>query len=512
MKRLRLLMIPLFACLLVACTPAAATPTVVADPDYWPTDAWRYATPEETGMDADLLAQMIEDVVAEDTNLHSLLVVRDGYVVADAYFHPYTAETTSHVQSVTKSVIGALVGIAVRDGLIGSVDDRLLDYEPGRLFQNPSDEKSDIQLKHLLSMSSGLDCAEFSGTTSMEESGNWVQYMLNLPMAAAPGEQFGYCNGNAHLLSDILTTVTGMSAREYANQELFAPLGIEPVDEGDWRGDPQRNTLAGYGLHLTTEDLARLGFLYLHNGQWDGQTILPEQWVANSVTEQIKKEDGSGYGYLWTVYPDENHYAALGLGGQQIHVYPAENLVVVTTAGLDSYAEAPEIEHLLDDYILPAIEAEEPLPENAAGVARLQAARKLATHPVQPVAELPDVALALSGREFTFDQNPMGWETMRFNFEQGSPVLQVTLNGQPLEIGLDNLYRQSPFPPAPDLLLRGHWAEDGSFVVEQPNPAGRLGELSEMAFRMVFDEGGMTVTAEDTIFGGEPIVVRSLEG
>jgi hypothetical protein len=343
----------------------------------------------------------------------------------------------------------------------------------------------------------------------MEQTPAWVPFMLDLPVTTTPGKTFGYCNGNAHLLSSILEKTTGMSAREYANRELFAPLGIPEVSEADWGGDPQKTTLAGYGLHLRPIDMAKLGLLFLQNGNWEGEQILPEQWVADSTTEHVKKEDGSGYGYLWTVYPDEGHYAALGLGGQQVHVYPSKNLIVVVTASLDSYAEAPEIEKMLDEYILPSVHAEAPLAENPAGNVQLQKALETAANPVQAVPPLPAVAEDISGSVYSFAENPMGWETLEMDFEAGSPIAQVTLNGVPILVGLDNIYRTSELISGYDLLLRGHWTGENVFLLDYPYPTTgvtTLGELGESQFMFRFTGDIMQVTVEQLVFGGEPIV------
>ncbi len=184
------------------------------------------------------------------------------------------------IQSVTKSVIGMLVGKRSAMGISKAKTQNSLIFIRTEIFENLSRKKNSIQLKHLLSMSSGLDCQEFSSGRSMEQTSGWVQFMLDRPMTAAPGKVFGYCNGNAHLLSSILEKSTGMSAREYANQELLKPLGISDIRESDWGGDPQGITIAGYGLHLRPIDMAKLAFLYLHKGQWEDQQIIPPQWVA----------------------------------------------------------------------------------------------------------------------------------------------------------------------------------------------------------------------------------------
>lgn len=498
--------------LIAGCTPSRSVSIDVAAPDYWPTSGWRTSTPEAQGMDSQRLAGMLEDISSDGTRIHSVIVIRNGYVVTDANFHPYTAETKVHIQSVTKSVIGMLLGKAISDGYIKDENEKLVDFYQGRIFENPGREKSSIRVKHLLSMSSGLDCAAFDALRpSMEQSQGWVQYMLDLPMVHEPGKVFGYCNGNAHLLSSILEKTTGMTAREYANQELFAPLGIAPVSKADWWGDPQNITIAGYGLHQKPLDMAKLGLLYLNNGQWDGQQVIPEEWVAASTTQHIQKEDGSGYGYLWTVYPEAGHYAALGMGGQQIHVFPEKNLIVVVTATLESYDEAPEIEKMLDEYVLPAVQSDNPMAENSKGYARLEAAIEEASNPVQPVAELPAAAFENSNQPYTFGENPLGWQTMEFRFEPNSSTAHVLLNELPLQTGLDNIYRASETAPGYEMLLRGRWIDESTFVVDYPyafNAPTVLGELGESQFQFTFTGNKLHVTAEQLVFGGEPIIVE----
>jgi CubicO group peptidase (beta-lactamase class C family) len=263
------------------CNTPKPVSVSVPEPEYWPTGEWKSTSPEAQGMDSDLLAQMLEDISTNRTGIHSVLVVRNGYLVTEAYFHPYTRDTKIQVQSITKSVIGALVGIAIRDGYIKSVNEKLLSFFPKRTIENPSPEKDSIRLKHLLSMSSGFPCQEFSSSgQSMEQSSGWVQYMLDLPVDTAPGKTFGYCDGNPHLLSAILGIRTGMDTREFANHELFQPLGIPLVEETDWWTDPQGISNGGYGLSLRPVDLAKLALLYLHNGKWEGRQILPETWAA----------------------------------------------------------------------------------------------------------------------------------------------------------------------------------------------------------------------------------------
>jgi hypothetical protein len=311
------------------------------------------------------------------------------------------------------------------------------------------------------------------------------------------------------LLSALLETSSGINTRQFANQELFRPLGIPDVEVDDWGEDPQGYTIGGYGLHLRPRDLANFAFLYLHNGLWEGKQLLPARWVADSTKQHIQKEDGSGYGYLWTVYPKAGHYAALGLGGQQIHIYPAKNLIVIVTAGLEAYAEAPEIERMLNEYILPSIQVDAPLAENAAGLDRLQTAIALASNPVQPVASLPATALDISGNVYTFGENPPGWQTLEVTFTPDSPVARLHLNdSEPIEVGLDNLYRLSETSMFGEILLRGRWVDEQTFILDYPYPpwgVPRLGELGSTTFQLVFTEDTLQVTITSLILGGDPV-------
>lgn len=500
------------ALLLTGCSNLSPAFSRIPEPDYWPTTGWRSSTPDAQGMDSELLADMLDDISNSGTRIHSILVIRNGYIVTEAYFHPYTAETKIHVQSVTKSVISMLVGKAIDDGYIKNEQQKLLDFYPDQAFQNASDEKSSIELKHLLSMSSGLDCRTFDfSRPGMEQSEDWVQFMLDLPVIDTPGTTFGYCNGNAHLLSAIVQQSTGMSARDYANKELFEPLGISAVSEGDWWADPQQITNGGFGLHLQPSDMAKLGMLYLHNGKWDGEQIIAAQWVTESTTKYVEKEDGDGYGYLWTVYPAGDHYAALGLGGQQIHVYPSRNLIVVVTASLASYAGTPEIDNLLKEYILPSIKADAAMAENLNGNARLKSGIETAANPVQRVPPLPAAALENSNHPYTFEENQFGWETLEMVFTPESSTALVIMNQVPLTVGLDNIFRSSISEEGYELLLRARWVDEQTFVVDYPYPlAGMmvLGETAESEIRFKFIGNKVEMTAEQLTFEMESIHVE----
>jgi CubicO group peptidase (beta-lactamase class C family) len=479
-----------------AATPAAVTPAGAAPAAYWPTSGWHTATPEEQGMDSAKLADMVERIQQEKLALDSLLIVRNGYLVSELYGYPYSAKQVHFLASVTKSVIGALVGIAIQQGSIRDVRQPLFSLLPDQGVANLDAQKQAITLEDLLTMTSGLDCHEnpAPGEPVMQASQNWVQFMLDLPMAAQPGTTFNYCTGAVELISAILQQATGMSAREFANQKLFAPLGIGPISEAQWPSDPQGVTIGGYSLALTPREMAKFGYLFLNQGQWDGQTVVPADWVAASTASQANLGGDKEYGYLWWTDPKGKWYAALGLGGQHIFVYPAENLVVVFTSDLP--IDAPDsdltpLRELLDQYILPAVKSGGSLPANPDSVARLDAGIQVLAQP-QPItpAPLPAIAAEISDKTYTLAENPFGWPTITFSFLDNADECTVTVDGQQAVIGLDNVYRM--IGEATNAFLqgsRGHWENQDTLVVDTIYP----GQMQELTYHIQFSRDSIDV-------------------
>ena len=339
---------------------------------YWPTDGWRASTPEEQGMDSERLADMLAMIAEAEFGIDSVLVIRNGYLVTDAFVHPFAPGTKHVIHSCTKSVVSALIGIAIDKGDLAGTDQLITDILPGRVIANSDTRKEAMTLEHVLTMSTGLECRDsylyrWRGMREMEGSDDWVQYVLDLPMVEPPGTQFEYCNGASFLLSAIVQEATGKIALDYAEEHLFGPLGIEDVD---WPANPEGISIGWGGIRMRPHDMAKIGYLYLKKGQWDGRQIVPAGWVEASTTKHIDGTLQDGYGYQWWVA--KNVYMALGYAGQYIIVAPDKNLVVVFTSDLqerDFYLP----QELLDEYILPACRANTSLPANPDGMARLEA-------------------------------------------------------------------------------------------------------------------------------------------
>jgi CubicO group peptidase (beta-lactamase class C family) len=498
---------------LAGCAPASPTPVPpavnvpgAAPAAYWPTSGWRSTTPEEEGMDSAKLADMVEHIQQEKLDLDSLLIVRNGYLVTELYVYPYSAKQVHFVASVTKSVMGALVGIAIQQGSIQDLNQPLFSLLPSQGAASLDEQKQAITLEDLLTMTSGLDCHEnpAPGEAIMQASPNWVQFMLDLPMVAQPGSAFNYCTGAVELLSAILQQATGVSAREFANRNLFAPLGIGPILEAQWPSDPQGVTIGGYGLALTPREMAKFGYLFLNQGQWDGRTVVPADWVAASTTSYANLRSDKEYGYLWWTDPQGKWYAALGLAGQHIFVYPAEDLVAVFTSDLPINAadsDLAPLRELLDQYILPAIQSGGPLPANPSDAAHLEAKIETLVQP-QPTAPapLPPIAAEISDKTYTLEANPFGWQTMTFSFQDSADEVTVTVDGQQLAIGLDNVYRtlggaSNLFPEE----LRGHWENQDALVVEDIFP----GQMQELTYQIQFSGDSIQLTGQEKYSGSQ---------
>jgi CubicO group peptidase (beta-lactamase class C family) len=347
----------------MAATPMLQ-PTLAASPplestshpgSYWPTQDWRSSTPEEQGMDSHPLALMLEVVKRERLPLHSLLVIRNGYLVSETYFPPYGENSREELYSCTKSFIATLVGIAIDQGYIDSVQQPVLDIFTERSFENRDAAKEAMTLQDLLTMRSGLDWEEGDSVyRAMYQSPDWVKFVLDKPMREQPGRQFNYCSGCSHILSAIIQEQSGMNTRDFAQKELFEPLGITNMN---WSVDRTGIPIGGWGLQLTPREMAKLGYLYLHDGTWDGQQIVSIGWVK-SATQMHTKTDSpqvAGYGYQWWIYPSLNAYTALGRFGQTIFVAPDLNLVVVTSATLSDAEGHEPIFDLIEKYIVPAV-------------------------------------------------------------------------------------------------------------------------------------------------------------
>lgn len=494
----------LVAVILSACQPIVAHPATVgssvAPVSYGPTDGWRTSTPEEQGVDSEKLLAALNFIRDEQIPIHSLLVIRHGTIVLDAYMHPYTAETRHQVYSVTKSFLSALVGIALEQGYIKSIDQPVVDFFPEWQIANLDANKQTMTLRHLLTMSSGLQWAgAVEDYAAMAASANWGQYVLNLPVITKPGAEFVYSDAAAHLVGFIVTQATGMPLREFADKNLFGPLGITDYT---WHVDAHGQPFGYFGIGMKLHDMAKLGYLYLHQGRWNDKQIVPAAWVALTTCAQPeqcpfqKVWDPIGYGYYWWMWPD--FYTAAGRGGQWIMVVPKQDMVIVMTAGGIDISDMlfPGIMSfaLATDRLIPAAVADTALAANQSGMAALVAyVAELAQPAPASVPPLPAMASQVSGQVYELTNRPLNLffslvaddlvadaheafgdagtyevKALRLSFAKTEAILALTFTDDyavDLPIGLDGLYRVAETRLGP-LAARGAWHGDDEFRME----------------------------------------------
>ena len=311
--------------------------------EYWPTKGWKTSIPEQQGMDSAKL--LIADEFIQDrlADVFSLLIVKNGYLVFEKYYSWGSPSKISAVHSITKSVTSALIGIALKKGYFDSVDQKLIDFFPEYVTDDLDPRIKEISLKHMLTMSAGFSWND-RGPVMRDffTSEDWAKFTIQLPIVTKPGDKFNYNSSISHLLSIILTKSTKTSTLDFAKKNLFEPLGIQSEF---WWQDPQGYHIGGFGLGSSARDLARFGFLYLNNGYWDGQSIVPEQWVRQSTEQQIQALShpmygAFGYGYNWWVKQVDgcSSFRAWGRRGQYVVVIPELDLVIVVTSN-------PELPH-----------------------------------------------------------------------------------------------------------------------------------------------------------------------
>lgn len=287
--------------------------------------AWS-AAPEQATLDA--IARAAVDV----PRLHSLLVSRDGSLVLERYFNGRRATQAANVKSVSKTIISAIVGIAIAEGRIPSVNEPITAYFP-ELLRAPADAaKRQITVQHLLTMQSGLQSTSGQNYGQWVTSKNWVRHALGRPLETRPGAEMEYSTGNTHLLSAILTRATKRSTWQYAQEVLGKPLGWSLAR---WPQDPQGIYFGGNDMLLTPRQMVAFGELYLRGGRVGERQIVSKAWVEESwIVRGHSDYNGQGYGYGWWMreFSGEQAYFAWGFGGQYIFVIPSRQLVVVTTS------------------------------------------------------------------------------------------------------------------------------------------------------------------------------------
>lgn len=364
--------LPIFitAAIVLAATPAANA----ADP-------LPRSTPEAQGISSRMILDFVKAADQSVDTFHSFMIVRHGQVIAEGWWSPETADKPHVLNSVSKSFNSTAVGLAIAEGKL-NLDDPVLRFFPAEAPADPSENLKAMKVRDLLTMTSGHETE-----APRDNGGPSVKQFLAHPVPFKPGTHFQYNTIGSYTLSSIVTKVTGQTSLEYLKSRLFEPLGIEK--DALWDASPEGNSLGGYGLYLKTEDIAKLGQLYLQQGKWNGKQLIPQDWVKQATSKQVPNEKEShanigadwkeGYGFQF--WQCRHHaYRADGAGGQFIVVMPDQDMVVAITA------ETGNMQGELNaiwDHLLRGVQATA-LPANEADQDELkQVISKLVAHPVK---------------------------------------------------------------------------------------------------------------------------------
>ena len=459
----------------------------VSPPKQWPTTSWPSSTPEEQGMDATELVQMVDYYLEkhrknESIIIDSITIIRNEHIIADLYFNPlYQADTKHIINSCTKSIMGILMGIAIDRGFIEDGHVPILNFFQDRDLNKVDEQLASVTIHDLLTMRAGWHSQDsylyrWAGLFKMQASDDWIQHILNLPFEAPPNTRFDYSNMASFLLSAIITKASGMDTLSFARKYLFTPLEITDIS---WDQSPQGIYMGFARMWLKPHDMAKIGLLFLQKGHWQGQQIVSPGWVEASISahsfpqryryiydEKNKKDFGAsgaswifsnlvrpftdGYGYQWWL-DEAGIFSAIGVGGQYIMVFPKERLIVVATSklkGKDSFLPAT----LLKKFIIPAIKSKTPLPANESVYKQLSAyfTPPSLQEEMQPKLSIPPIAQEISGKtyalETSIDLNPWQYDNMTLQFELDADHAIFSYTQQKgemikFEVGLDNQYR-----------------------------------------------------------------------
>ena len=372
--------------------------------------------PETQGVASAKLLDFVNAVEAKKLNLHSMMVLRHGQVVAEGWWAPYASPLKHTLYSLSKSFTSSAIGFAVAEGKL-TVEDKVVSFFPDEKPAVISANLAAMRVKDLLTMSTGHD-KDTTGAIRTGADKNWIKAFLAQPVEHQPGTFFVYNSGATYMLSAIVQKLTGQTVLNYLKPRLFDPLGIEGAD---WEVDPNGINVGGWGLRVKTEDIAKFGQLYLQKGMWNGKRILPEAWIDDATRGQVQSKGGSrpkeendwlqGYGYqFWRCRNDA--YRGDGAYGQYCIVLPKEDAVIAITS------ETSDMQAILDqvwNHILPGLRSGSQTADKTAQTQLKQKLTSLAL-PLAVVQSTSPLASQINGRTIAFEDNTLSVKTVSLNF------------------------------------------------------------------------------------------------
>jgi CubicO group peptidase (beta-lactamase class C family) len=474
-------------------------------------DGLMRAAPSAAGVDADAVVAFLDDVEAADLDLHSLMLHRDGHVIAEAWRWPYAPWRPRILHSIAKSFTACAIGLALEDGLF-KLDDPVVSFFPDVLEGPAQGRLAAMTIEHLLTMRVG-HVSETSGAVWRDIETSWIAEFFKIPLERQPGGEFVYTSAASYVLSAILTRVTGQTLHDYLKPRIFEPLGIEGQA---WDLGPDGINPGGNGLTARTADLLKLGVLHAQRGIWNGQRLLPERWIAEATRphgEPVK------YGYHWWTRPSGD-FSAIGRFVQMATVFPSHGATLAVTAAIKgSKLIFPHIDRYFPAAFHNRIDAGAAADERLA--ARLQAWQSPAAPAAwkapfaQPALAPERIRVPAGTHRYAVEPNRHGVREWRFEFAHGQCVFCVVdADGEHvIAAGFDAWIESKTDMPGSDL-HHGYRLKGGAVVARacwlEPAKLQMTWIFAETAFRDTVicefderrDERRVTVSRSVNINGG----------
>jgi len=466
------------------------------------------STPEHEGIPSSAVLSFVQAADTGIDAMNSFVLVRHGRVVAEGWWGPYAPATPHILYSLSKSFTSTAVGLAQAEGKL-SIDDPVLKFFPDEAPAEPSANLKAMRVRDLLRMVAGnqTEAALFGAVDSSMRSATWVKRFFAHPVPFKPGTHFLYNSPATYMLSAIVQKATGQTVNDYLTPRLYEPLGIE---KPHWVSSPEGINAGAYGLSVRTEDIAKLGQLYLQKGVWKGKQIIPAAWVAEATARQTSNGSAptsdwdQGYGYQF--WQSRHGFRGDGAFGQYMLILPQYDAVVAITSGV---RDMQAVMNLVWDKLLPAMQPHA-VAENAAAQRALKTRLASLVVRVAPGQSTSPIASKVSGRWYQLPDNDRGMRAVSLDFS-AAPTLHVrTATGEsttPIGLGVwatskgwtNGIDRMLSVTPPVAIGASGGWSADSVFTVKLVAPETPF--YSTMQFH--FDGDRVVIEGENNVGFGD---------